>query len=82
MLFFRTIIIAAIIYLNNSCRSNRSIIINIIIIKAVIKGVAKALRAGIKIYKSRPANSAEYFGIILFVLYSFFKIIRDSGGYP
>ena len=32
---------AAAVYLNNSCRSNRSIIINIIIIKTVIKGVAE-----------------------------------------
>ena len=72
---------AAVIYLNNNCRSNRSIIINIIIIKAIIKGVAEALRANIRIYRSKSANSAKYFGIILFVLYNFFEIMRDSGGY-
>ena len=72
---------AAAIYLNSSCRSNRNIIINIIIIKAVIKGVAETLRANIKIYRPRPANSIKYFGIILFVLYSSFEIVRDSGGY-
>ena len=72
---------AAVIYLNNSCRSNRRIIINIIIIKAVIKRIIKIFRADIKIYKSRPASSAKYFGIILFVLYNFFEIVRDSGGY-
>ena len=73
---------AAAVYLNSSCRSNRSIIINIIIIKAVIKGVAEALRANIKIYRSRPANSAGYFDIILFILYNSFETVRGSGGYP
>ena len=72
---------AAVIYLNSSCRSNRNIIINIIIIKTVIKGVAEAFRANIKIYKSKSASSAGCFNIILFILYSFFKIVRDSGGY-
>ena len=47
----------------------------------VIKKIAEALRANIKIYKPRPTSSAGYFGIILFVLYNFFKIVRDSGGY-
>ena len=56
--------------------------ISVIIIKAVIKKVAEALRADIKIYKSRSTNSAECFGIALFVLYNSFKIVRDSGGYP
>ena len=73
---------AAAVHLNSSCRSNRSIIINIIIIKAVIKRVAEAFRADIKIYKSRPANSAGCFGIALFVLYNPFKIVRNSGEYP
>ena len=56
-------------------------VINIIIIKTIIKRVAEALRTNIKIYKSRSASSAGYFDIILFVLYNSFKIVRGSRGY-
>ena len=50
-------------------------IVSVVVIKAVIKGAAEALRAGIKIYRPRPINSAGCFSIILFVLYNSFKII-------
>ena len=50
--------------------------------QAVIKKIAEALRAGIKIHRPRPASSAECFGIILFVLYNFFKIVRGFREYP
>ena len=53
-------------------------IISVVVTKAVIKGVAEALRAGVKIYRPRPASSARYFGIALFVLYSSFKTVRGS----
>ena len=58
----------------------RSVVISVKIIRAVIKRVAEAFRVNIKIYKSKPTNSAECFNIILFILYSFFEIMRDSGG--
>ena len=57
-------------------------IISVVIIKAVTKGVAEALRAGIRIYRSRPANSAGCFGIVLFILYSLFETVRGSKEYP
>ena len=72
---------AAAIHLNNNCRNNRSIIISVIITKAVIKEVAETLRANIRIYRPRSANSAGYFGIILFILYNLFKTVRNSGRY-
>ena len=82
MLPLRIIVVAAAVHLNSSCRSNRSIIVSVVITKAVTKGVAEALRAGVGIYRPRPASSAGCFGIALFVLYSPFETVRSSGGCP
>ena len=73
---------AAAVHLNSSCRSNRSIIVSVMITKAVTKGVAEALRAGVGTHRPRPASSAGCFGVALFVPYSPFKTVRSSGGYP
>ena len=56
-------------------------VVSVVVIKAVIKGVAEALRAGIETHRPRPASSAKCFGVILFVLYNPFEIVRDSGEY-
>ena len=80
MLPLRTIVVAAAVYLNSSCRSNRSMVISVVITKAVTKGVAEALRAGVGTHRPRPANSAGCFGVALFVLYSLFETVRSSGG--
>ena len=57
-------------------------VVSVIVTKAVTKGVAEALRAGVRIHRPRPASSAGCFGVALFVSYNSFKTVRGSRGYP
>ena len=57
-------------------------VVSVVVTKAVTKGVAEALRAGVGTHRPRPASSAGCFGVALFVPYSPFETVRGSGGCP